>query len=50
MPPETFSCPICGLKYPSRELAEHCEEWCRTHPSCNIEIIKYALQDEEAGT
>lgn len=38
-----YKCPACGLKYKEQEWAEKCEEWCKKHKSCNLEITKHAL-------
>lgn len=38
-----YVCEECGLKYRDRETAGRCEAWCREHGSCNLEIIKYAV-------
>lgn len=44
---ETFyPCLVCGLRYPTQELAKQCEVWCQEHQSCNLEIIKYALKED----
>jgi hypothetical protein len=40
-----FQCEICGLKYPNKKLAKKCEAWCRNYNSCNLEIIKYSIQN-----
>jgi hypothetical protein len=37
-------CEECGLKYEDRIWAEKCEDWCRKHKSCNLEIIKHATK------
>jgi len=36
------------MKYRDREWAEKCEEWCKTHQSCNIEIIAHAVEEKSA--
>ncbi len=41
---KTYSCGECGLKYKDEKIAKKCEEWCRKHKSCNIELIKYAVK------
>lgn len=41
-----FQCEECGLKYAKKETAEKCEAWCREHKSCNLEIIKEAVEVE----
>lgn len=38
-----YQCPECGLKYQEKEWAEKCENWCKEHKSCNLEIIKHAI-------
>jgi len=42
-----YQCPICKMYYPTKELAKKCEDWCKNNNSCNIEIIKYAVQPED---
>ena len=38
-----FQCEECNLLYPDKEIAEKCQAWCAEHQSCNLEIIKYAV-------
>lgn len=40
-----FTCPLCGLRYRTKDLAERCQAWCREHKSCNLEIIQHAVPD-----
>ncbi len=40
-----YQCEECGLVYLDKELAEKCERWCAAHKSCNLEIIKHAVED-----
>ena len=40
-----FQCEECGLLYAEKEMAEKCSAWCGEHKSCNLEIIKYAIED-----
>ncbi len=42
-----FVCGECGLVYADRATAERCEAWCATHHSCNLEIIRHALTDDQ---
>lgn len=42
-----YKCEECGLEYKEKEWEEKCEEWCRQHKSCNLEIIKHAVKKEE---
>ena len=40
-----YQCAECGLQYTEKETAEKCQAWCKEHKSCNLEIIKHAVQD-----
>lgn len=42
-PREKHCCPVCGLCYPTQEIADACKAWCDEHGTCNIEITKHAL-------
>jgi len=44
---ELYQCEECGFRYAEREWAEKCEAWCREHRSCNLEITKYAVVNDE---
>ena len=39
-----YSCEECGFAYETRELAQECQDWCREHSSCSLEITKHAVQ------
>jgi hypothetical protein len=39
-----YQCEECSHFYETEELAKKCEEWCKEHKSCNLEIIKYAVR------
>jgi len=39
---QLYECPECHLKYKDKGWAKKCEEWCREHHSCNLEIIANA--------
>ena len=41
-----YKCKECDMAYPDKEIAEKCENWCKKHKSCNIEIIKYAINQK----
>lgn len=43
-PEKVFVCPECGMSYKDAEWAKKCASWCREHHSCNLEIIKHAVQ------
>jgi len=45
-----FQCEACGLKYASREVGEKCEAWCTEHKSCNLDIIKDAVEENSGKT
>jgi len=38
-----FVCEECEFSYKNRDIAQKCEDWCRKHKSCNIEITKNAV-------
>lgn len=42
-----FKCKICGLKYSQKQLALKCESWCKNHKSCNLNIVKFAIKENE---
>lgn len=44
-----YKCEECGLSYQEKEIAEKCQVWCKETNSCNLEIIKFAVEsaDEE---
>lgn len=37
-----YECGVCKMDYAEREFAEKCDQWCSTHQSCNLEIIRQA--------
>ncbi|MBI5392221.1 hypothetical protein HZB00_04430 [Candidatus Woesearchaeota archaeon] len=39
-----YICDECKLKYGDNALAQKCENWCRKHKSCNLEITKHAIK------
>lgn len=44
---EIFACPECGLKYIDSSWAKKCEAWCKKTKSCNLDIIKHAIKEDE---
>jgi len=42
---EKFYCEECGFAYRDKETAIECENWCKEHKSCNLEITKKAIRD-----
>ena len=45
-PEKVFVCPECNLSYKDAEWAKKCAVWCKEHHSCNVEIIKHAIQKQ----
>ncbi len=41
-----YVCTVCGFLYEEKELAQKCEEWCKTYKSCNLEITKHAIHKD----
>lgn len=41
---KVYQCEECKFIYKNKNLAEKCEQWCKKHHSCNLEIIKHALK------
>ena len=39
-----YQCENCKLSYKNKILAEKCQNWCKKHKSCNLEIIKHSLK------
>jgi hypothetical protein len=39
-----YLCKECGFLYKDRKIAQKCENWCKKHHSCNMEITKYAVR------
>jgi uncharacterized membrane protein YvbJ len=42
-----YQCEECGHIYETEELANKCEEWCKEHKSCNLEIVKESISLKE---
>ncbi len=42
-----YRCSECGLGYTDKEIALKCQAWCKEHKSCNLDIIKYAIKENE---
>ncbi|MBI5072876.1 hypothetical protein HZA99_03590 [Candidatus Woesearchaeota archaeon] len=38
-----YRCSICHFQYKTKAWAEKCEQWCKIHKSCNMDITKYAI-------
>jgi len=41
-----YQCVECSLHYEDKEVAEKCQAWCAEHQSCNLEIIKDAVENK----
>jgi protein-tyrosine-phosphatase len=41
---ELYQCEECGFYYAEKEWAEKCQNWCREHQSCNLEITAHAAR------
>lgn len=37
-----FACPLCGLKYENKSIAQQCAAWCKKHRSCNLTLMGMA--------
>lgn len=42
-----FRCKECNLPYKEVSLARKCEAWCKKHKSCNLELMKQSVTEEE---
>ena len=38
-----YICEECDFAYETKEWAQKCQDWCREHHSCSLEITKYAV-------
>ena len=38
-----YMCEACDMYYESKEIAQKCEDFCNKYKSCNLELIKYAV-------
>ncbi len=41
------TCSECKMKYHDEATAKKCEDWCRKNKSCNLDIIKFAVKEDE---
>ena len=39
-----YVCELCDFKYKERKWAKACEDWEKKYKSCNIKVIKHAIQ------
>lgn len=40
-----YSCSECRMNYRDPKIARKCREWCKKYRSCNLEIIKHAVNE-----
>ncbi len=43
---QVYQCPECGLHYRQQQIAKQCEEYCKTHNACSMEIASHAVENE----
>lgn len=41
---KVFVCELCNFKYKELKWARACEDWEKEHNSCNLEVIKHAIE------
>ncbi|MBI2044948.1 hypothetical protein HYT23_02735 [Candidatus Pacearchaeota archaeon] len=39
-----FQCNICKFYYGTKKFAQKCEDFCKKHNSCSLEITKHAVE------
>jgi len=39
-----YQCEICKFSYEDKEWAEKCEDFCKEHNSCSLEITEHAVK------
>jgi len=39
-----LKCEKCHLSYKDKKWAEKCEDWCKSHKSCNLKITSHAIK------
>ncbi|MBI2042829.1 hypothetical protein HYT25_00380 [Candidatus Pacearchaeota archaeon] len=39
-----YKCEKCGFYYKTKNFAEKCEDFCKKHKSCNLNITKHAIK------
>jgi len=50
MKDKLYKCKICLHQYREKKWAQKCASWCVAHKSCNLEIIKHAVNLKEWHT
>ena len=41
---EYYVCEECKFKYKDKDIAQKCENWCKKHKNCNLEITKHVIR------
>lgn len=41
---KNFQCEECGFSYKDKKWAQKCEDFCKKHKSCSIEITKHSVK------
>ena len=41
-----YICETSGFAYKQKEWAEKCQQWCKEHQSCNLEITQHGAPPE----
>jgi hypothetical protein len=39
-----YQCEQCKLFFKDKKTAQKCENWCKKYKSCNLDIIKEAIE------
>lgn len=39
-----FTCEECNFAYLYKKIAKQCEEYCKKHHSCSLEITKHSVK------
>jgi len=42
-----YKCKECGFKYKEKKWRDRCEDWCREHQSCSLEIMNHAYETDK---
>jgi len=37
-------CEVCDMYYPTKELAQKCEDFCNKYKACDTDIIKHSVE------
>lgn len=44
----TYQCPECKLHYAEKHHAKACEQFCKQHQACSLEITQHSVEASEA--